>query len=442
MEIYNPTIKKIYGMIATIGQVPNPGPSDYPVPEKFIKIWVDKLSDNGKIFAGLKRTEIHHIVVGLLENGYDIEKINDCLEYTKMGSDFTFSLKSAGFDIKKISDNIEEVDNMKLSEYDSFILNPPYNGITKADKPWVKICSDVIVNAKAGAVFGFITPSHFLKKDETLYLALKQIIIKNLKYLEVHHIHKNIFNVGEEVFFWVGIKKENDSVSDLFEIKYFDENGVENLVGFSFFHNDTFSTITWRSIHKKIFDSNKETYKSRGESKTKKQLCTKDVDFVSDVQTSKHIYKWYNTSKEKNIWWTKTPGKNYSDPKIIIDASGIYYKNTKSKTKNNEPIIIDNGSATAGKNVAQFILSDLAITEKHFIWYITHPLIRFAIEKPGIKGAKFLKELYQIPKITSDIDNQEKLCAFFNVAKEEMEQIKDFYERNGEDISAWENFNE
>lgn len=401
-----------------------------------------ELSNQHKIIVLQKRTECHDLLIALLEKGFSMQEASSMLNHVTLTTDASVGLKKYGFRRNKIGDwdnLMSENSNINLSEFDVHLLNPPYNGTDKGSKPWVTACTKVIEQAKPGAVMGFITPPHFLTRggESDKYKPVYNACLEHLEHLEVHHLDENTFPVGEKVIYWFGVKgKEKNKLQHM---QYFDESGLESSVPLDhFFIKDPLNNL-WKSLHKKIFLSDRDCYNSRSEASTEKTLNKKFGNgFVAHERTSQNKHKWYNTTKQKGIWWTKKAGKDFHEPKIIVDASGTYYRvNNINADGLSSPIVVDNGCATAGKNTAQFLVKDIGVTVEQFIWYITHPLMRFVIqEKPGFDGAAFLKELYNIPKITSEINSCEKMRDFFGVTDEEWSGVKEYFLKKGENIEA------
>ena len=51
----------------------------------------------------------------------------------------------------------------------AYVMNPPYNGSDRANKPWVSIVISTIENAVAGAEFLFIVPIHWRTHPSETY---------------------------------------------------------------------------------------------------------------------------------------------------------------------------------------------------------------------------------------------------------------------------------
>ncbi|MAA80278.1 MAG: hypothetical protein CL916_13570, partial [Deltaproteobacteria bacterium] len=80
------------------------------------------------------------------------------------------------------------------------------------------------------------------------------------------------------------------------------------------------------------------------------------------------------------------------------------------------------------------------ITKVQFHWYITHPIMRFLLqEKPSHHPrAKFIKELYKIPRIHSKIVDTNTLAEFLGVKSSLVSQIYEYYHSNNENVSKWD----
>ena len=107
-------------------------------------------------------------------------------------------------------------------------------------------------------------------------------------------------------------------------------------------------------------------------------------------------------------------------------------------------VVFDDGTAAPGKNTA-VLESDLrkgGVSMELFHWYITHPIMRFLLqEKPSNHPrAKFIKELYKIPRIHQDIVDTDSLVEHLGLPIDLVKKIYAYYHSKTEDVSEWDTF--
>ena len=98
--------------------------------------------------------------------------------------------------------------NKVHKEIDAYIMNPPYNGSDRANKPWVSIVINTIRNAQAGAEFLFIVPIHWRTHPGTKYTKVLSCLRTELEFFEEHEVDPATFGVGEEISWWIARKKQ------------------------------------------------------------------------------------------------------------------------------------------------------------------------------------------------------------------------------------------
>ena len=324
----------------------------------------------------------------------------------------------------------------------AYIMNPPYNGSDRANKPWVKIVVDTITKAESGSEFLFIVPTHWRTNPGALYKPVLSCFRSQLSYFEEHHIDSSVFGIGEDVSWWIARKKQDcTDRTELEEYQYWDEYNEIHTRKMEFFDGHPYFS-TWKEVYRILFEQEGvERYKSRGVSKTFKKLNEELSGFISKEKTKTHIYPLYNTTKSNGIWYSIAPMIDYWEPKLIIDTSGTYYRSNNKNPDGNPIIVHDMGAASAGKNTAVFTQATLGdVSMSHFHWFITHPVMRFVLqEKPSNHSrAPFIKELYKIPKIHKEIDNSQVLYQHLGIPADLVNKIDEYFHAKGEKTDAWE----
>lgn len=330
------------------------------------------------------------------------------------------------------------------SKVNAYIMNPPYNGSDRANKPWTSIVIDTITNANPGSEFLFIVPVHWRTNPGDKYQKVRLCLQTQLIFFEEHYVDKSTFGVGEEISWWIARKKDDPkNQSMLTEYQYYDEHNKQHTRKIELHDEHPYFSV-WQKAYRLVFHNAAiRRYKTKRINRTFKQLNEKEPGLVSKEKTSSHRYRLYNTTKNTGIWYTNRPLIHYQEPKVIVDISGTYYRPDNKHPGGDLPIIVfDVGHATAGKNTAVFLESDLhadGVTKSQFHWYITHPIMRFLLqEKPSNHPrAKFIKELYKIPCLHKDIVDTCSLVDFLGLNDNMVARIYEYYHAKNEDISKW-----
>ena len=329
----------------------------------------------------------------------------------------------------------------------AYIMNPPYNGSDRANKPWTSIVIDTITHAVPGAEFLFIVPVHWRTNPGKEYTKVRTCLRTQLEFFQEHHVDASTFGVGEEISWWIARKKQDsEDQSELTTYEYFDEYDEVHIRKLELVDGHPYFSV-WQEAYGVVFQR-KETprYKTKRINGTFKQLNEKEPKLVSKEKTAAHLYRLYNTTKRTGIWYTKRPLIHYHEPKMIVDISGTYYRPGNKHPGGELPIVVfDDGTASPGKNTAVFLESDLrkdGVSMELFHWYITHPIMRFLLqEKPSNHPrAKFIKELYQIPRIHQDIVDTDSLVKHLGLHEDWVTQIYAYYHSKNEDVSKWNTF--
>ena len=324
----------------------------------------------------------------------------------------------------------------------AYIMNPPYNGPDRAKKPWITIVVDTITNAVPGSEFLFIVPTHWRTHPGLLYKPVLACLRTQLEFFEEHYVDSSTFGIGEDVSWWIARKKQDPKdTTVLEEYTYRDENNEVHTRRMEVYDGHPYFS-TWQEACRIVCErKGVERYKSRGVSKTFKKLNEEIPDLVSKDRSKVHAFPLYNTTKANGIWYSKSPLKDFFEPKIIIDTSGTYYRANNQNPDGNPIIVFDSGAASAGKNTAVFVQKDLgSVPMMHFHWYITHPIMRFILqEKPSnYSRAPFIKELYKIPRIHKEIDTTKKLCRFLEIPDDVATQIYAYFSLKDEKVHVWD----
>ena len=77
----------------------------------------------------------------------------------------------------------------------AYIMNPPYNGSDRANKPWTSIVIDTITQAVPGAEFLFIVPVHWRTNPGRIYKGADMFAYAASIFQE-HHVDASTFGVG------------------------------------------------------------------------------------------------------------------------------------------------------------------------------------------------------------------------------------------------------
>ena len=113
----------------------------------------------------------------------------------------------------------------------AYIMNPPYNGSDRANKPWTSIVMDTITHAVPGSEFLFIVPVHWRTNPGKEYTKVRTCLRTQLAFFQEHYVDASTFGVGEEISWWIARKKQDpEDQSVLEEYEYFDEHDTVQLV--------------------------------------------------------------------------------------------------------------------------------------------------------------------------------------------------------------------
>ena len=141
------------------------------------------------------------------------------------------------------------------SKIAAYIMNPPYNGSDRANKPWVRIVVDTIGNAAPGAEFLFIVPTHWRTHPGKKYKPVLDCLRTQLEYFEEHYVDSALFGIGEQVSWWIARKKQTPS--DCTEIQkyiFWDKDNKKKIYRMEVYDGHPYFSI-WKKAYQIVFES-------------------------------------------------------------------------------------------------------------------------------------------------------------------------------------------
>lgn len=197
------------------------GKDDYSFPGEYCKqaVWGLKYKQDIKILVLLKRTEVHNLVVALLENGWTKNQISSAIFYIQVGSDFTpFFTRKFDISLNKIGDANTFLEEKILMDFDVILGNPPYNEATTSKHASskkkgsanlsIQFIEKGLTLLKENGIIAYVTPDHWLRPTSRVRDTLKK---------DGHFVHADLSSddikkeyfpgVGSTFTWWVWAKK-------------------------------------------------------------------------------------------------------------------------------------------------------------------------------------------------------------------------------------------